>query len=611
MKFINLHSALNYLEKNNELIRIKEPIDPNLEMAAIHFLVQQHHGPALFFEHVKNCRYQTCSNIFGNEKRCELLFGSQIKIIQQLIEGKLDPQKLFSLILKKPFQTSQSLLQSLSLKLSDKTIQLFDEVSIEELPLIKHWPLDGGAFITLPQVYTENLTQPGLQHSNLGMYRIQLNGNQYQRNKEIGLHYQLHRGIGIHHSIAKQCQQPLKVSIFVGGPPAHSFAAVCPLPENITELGLAGILNQRRFRYFHYNGYVISADADFNIIGTVENENKLEGPFGDHLGYYSLQHDFPVIKVEKVFAKPNAIWPFTVVGRPPQEDTFFGKYIHKIFGKSLLKLISGLKEIEAVDEAGVHPLALAIGTERYTPYLNSQKPAEIITTGLQILGTGQLSLTKYLFITSDSKNILSIKPFQQYFNYILERVDWSENLHFITNTTIDTLDYSANSLNFGSKVLISIGETKKRSLAPEIPTSLEKYFPMDKMKLILAGILIVEFQPFSNESKTKQELEQLSIMLENISECNHPEGNLPLIVLTENIHNFNTFSDFLWICFTRSNPANDIYGVHSSTDNKHWGCQGSLIIDARSKPFMPPILEFPTEILLNAKKIINNYLKFA
>ncbi len=610
MSFKSLKLALNFLEKNDELIRIKEPIDPHLEMAAIHLLVHKNQGPAILFENVKDNNYQTCSNIFGSERRCELLFSKQVKLIQQLIEGKLDPQKLVRLLLNKPISTLQSLLQSRPLKLAESTIRNFDEIQIENLPLIKHWQLDGGAFITLPQVYTENLDQPGVQHSNVGMYRIQLTGNQYQLNAEIGLHYQLHRGIGVHHSIAKKNNLPLKVSIFVGGPPAHSLAAVCPLPENISELGLAGVLNQRRFRYFHYQGYVLSADADFNIIGTVAQENKMEGPFGDHLGYYSLQHEFPVIKVEKVFAKRNAIWSFTVVGRPPQEDTYFGSYIHKIFGSSLLKLIPGLKAIEAVDEAGVHPLALAIGTERYTPYLVQEKPAEIITTGLQILGTGQLSLTKYLFITFDSSNTLTIKPYQQFFNYILARVVWAENLHFITNTTMDTLDYSANSLNEGSKLLISIGEKKQRNVCEALPDSLLKYFSRDKIFLINDGILIVESTKYMNETQAHDEIQELINILQNIPECNHKEGGIPLIVLTETIHNIVNFSDFLWVCFTRSNPANDIYGVDSFIRNKHWGCNGSLIIDARMKPFIPPILEIPDEILGKAKKIINNYPNF-
>ena len=201
----------------------------------------------------------------------------------------------------------------------------FEEISINDLPKIKSWKEDGGAFITLPQVYSEDIDNPGILNSNLGMYRIQLTGNKYILNQEIGMHYQIHRGIGVHQKNANDKNLPLKVSIFVGGPPAHTFAAVMPLPEGMSEVSFAGVLAKRRFRYSIKEGFIISNDADFVICGEIfPNDVKPEGPFGDHLGYYSVIHDFPVLKVSKVYAKKEAIWPFTVVGRPPQEDSFFG-----------------------------------------------------------------------------------------------------------------------------------------------------------------------------------------------------------------------------------------------------------------------------------------------
>ena len=161
--------------------------------------------------------------------------------------------------------------------------------------------------------------------------------------------------------------ESLKVSVFVGGPPAHTFSAVMPLPEGMSELSFAGVLGKRRFRYAKKDGYTISTDADFVICGEIHgNETKPEGPFGDHLGYYSLTHDFPVMKVKKVYSKENAIWPFTVVGRPPQEDSQFGALIHEITGSAIEKEIPGLKDVNAVDASGVHPLLLAVGSERYT-----------------------------------------------------------------------------------------------------------------------------------------------------------------------------------------------------------------------------------------------------
>jgi 4-hydroxy-3-polyprenylbenzoate decarboxylase len=241
----------------------------------------------------------------------------------------------------------------------------YSTARISDLPLIKNWPMDGGAFVTLPIVYTEDADKPGIMNSNLGMYRIQLNGNSYENDKEIGLHYQLHRGIGVHQTNWNKKGLPMKVSIFVGGPPAHTVGAVMPLPEGLSEVIFSGVLSGRNFRYFYdEDGYCVSSDADFVITGEAyPNDNKPEGPFGDHLGYYSLVHDFPVMKVKKVYHKKDAVWPFTVVGRPPQEDTSFGALIHEIAGTALPKEIPGLKEVNAVDAAGVHPLLFAIGSE--------------------------------------------------------------------------------------------------------------------------------------------------------------------------------------------------------------------------------------------------------
>jgi 4-hydroxy-3-polyprenylbenzoate decarboxylase len=170
---------------------------------------------------------------------------------------------------------------------------LFGKTSLDQLPQVVCWPKDGGAFITLPQVMTLPPKDKDLMHSNIGMYRIQISGNQYQPQREAGMHYQLHRGIGIHHMMYQQTGDEFKVSIFIGGPPSHSFAAIMPLPEGLSEVTFAGLLAGRRFRYFWKDGFVLSADADFCITGIVKpNVKKPEGPFGDHLGYYSLQHDF-------------------------------------------------------------------------------------------------------------------------------------------------------------------------------------------------------------------------------------------------------------------------------------------------------------------------------
>ncbi|RYZ31380.1 MAG: UbiD family decarboxylase, partial [Sphingobacteriales bacterium] len=395
MVYKNLESCLTELESAGELVRVKEEVDPHLEMAAIHLRVHEVGGPALLFERVKGSGFRAASNIFGTLKRSKFIFRNTLDSVQRIIDLKDDPLKA----LKSPVRNAGLLMQAwraMPQKVSNP-LAGFTEIKIFDLPLIQHWPMDGGAFVTLPQVYTEDIDKPGIMNANIGMYRIQLNGNEYTLNEEVGLHYQIHRGIGVHQEKANRKGEPLKVSIFVGGPPAHSVAAVMPLPEGLGEAAFAGLLAGRRFRYGYHNGHCISVDADFVITGEVRShENKPEGPFGDHLGYYSLTHLFPLMKVTAVYAKQNAVWPFTVVGRPPQEDTSFGALIHEITGNALQQEIPGLKEVNAVDAAGVHPLLLAIGSERYTPYDPAVRPSEILTIANRILGTGQLSLAKFL-----------------------------------------------------------------------------------------------------------------------------------------------------------------------------------------------------------------------
>ncbi len=464
MAYQSLESCLLDLEKNRQLVRIKEEVDPYLEMAAIHLRVHEAGGPALLFENVKGSKFRAASNIFGTLDRSKFIFRDTLAMVQQLIELKNEPIKAIKHPFKN-FSTGLAALKALPLKNPLSKPVLFQQIKIEDIPPIHHWPMDGGAFVTLPQVYTEDIDKPGIMNANLGMYRMQLSGNEYKKNEEIGLHYQLHRGIGVHQTKANRQGKPLKVSVFVGGPPSHSVAAVMPLPEGISEMTFAGVLGGSRFRYVYEDGFCISTDADFVITGEVyPNENKPEGPFGDHLGYYSLQHPFPLMKVHKVYAKKNAIWPFTVVGRPPQEDTSFGQLIHEMTGSALQEEIPGLKEVHAVDAAGVHPLLLAIGSERYTPYTPTKQPAEILTIANHILGTGQLSLAKFLFITADDSNKLHTHDVQAYLEFVLKRIDLARDIHFYTNTTIDTLDYSGTSLNSGSKVVLAAyGDPKKKT----------------------------------------------------------------------------------------------------------------------------------------------------
>lgn len=589
MTYSSLEECLLDLERNKQLIRIKEEVDPYLEMAAIHLRVHEAGGPALLFENVRGSKFRTASNIFGTLERSEFIFRDTLKTVQQLIELKDDPLKAIKSPIKN-FKTGIAALKALPKKNPFQRSVLFEEIKISDLPQIQHWPKDGGAFVTMPQVYTEDIDKPGIMNANLGMYRIQLSGNEYELNKEVGLHYQLHRGIGIHQARANKKGLPLKVSVFVGGPPSHSVAAVMPLPEGISEMAFAGVLGGRRFRYCYEDGFCISTDADFIITGEVfPQDNKPEGPFGDHLGYYSLTHDFPVMKVHKVYARKNAIWPFTVVGRPPQEDTSFGQLIHKLTGKALQQEIPGLKEVHAVDAAGVHPLLLAIGSERYTPYSQTKQPAEILTIANHILGTGQLSLAKFLFITADDSNKLSAADIESFFSYILKRINLARDIHFHTNTTIDTLDYSGTTLNSGSKVVFAAYGDEIRELDTIIPVGLKNMQGFENPEIIMPGVIAIQSKAFTNYENAHKEMEMLN---DKCSMFSDQLKNIPMIVVCDDAGFVSEkLNNFLWVTFTRCNPSHDIYGINSFIENKHWGCHGPMVTDARIKPHHAPAVE--------------------
>jgi 4-hydroxy-3-polyprenylbenzoate decarboxylase len=581
-----LADCVRDLESTRQLVAIEREIDPYLEAAAIQRRVYQAGGPALLFRRVKGTAFPLACNLFGTLDRARFLFRDTLDAVRRLVELKVDP----SAVARRPwrYRGVPRTLWHLRPRMVRRGPILAHTTTIDRLPAVQSWPRDGGPFITLPQVYTEDPDRPGLARSNLGMYRVQLSGNQYEPNREVGLHYQIHRGIGVHHAAAIRRGEPLRVSVSVGGPPALALAAVMPLPEGLCELSFAGALGGRRLAMVAPEGCLpMPAEADFVIAGTVDpHQQKPEGPFGDHLGYYSLAHDFPVLRVERVYHRKDAIWPFTSVGRPPQEDTTFGALIHELTGPIIPTVIPGLHAVHAVDAAGVHPLLLAIASERYVPYAAVRRPQEILTVANAILGQGQLSLAKYLLIVAaqDAPG-LDIHDISAFLQHLLERIDWTSDLHFQTRTTIDTLDYSGHGLNVGSKVVLAAAGPKRRELPPELPTGLRLPAGFASPRLVLPGILAIQ-GPKYEAGETS-----LASFCGGIDREN-PIRAFPLIVVVDDSEfTARDLRNFLWVTFTRSNPAADIEGIDAFIEQKHWGCRGPLVIDARIKPHHAPPLE--------------------
>jgi 4-hydroxy-3-polyprenylbenzoate decarboxylase len=596
MSYRTLRAAVDDLIASGRMIRIEQEIDPRLEAAAIQRRVSAVGGPALYFAHLKGCRFPAVSNLFGTIERTRWLFRDTLAAVERLIRLKTDPGRE----LKNPLNGLKAI--PAALHMLPKRVRtgpvLRHETTVDQLPPIVSWPDDGGPFITLPQVYTEDPNRPGWRHSNLGMYRVQLGGNQYVPNREIGLHYQIHRGIGVHHTAAQKRGEPLRVCITVGGAPAMAVSAVMPLPEGLPELAFAGALGGQRVRLVVPElGPAIYAEADFAIVGRVEGDAvRPEGPFGDHLGYYAKVHDFPVLTVEKVYHREGAIWPFTVVGRPPQEDTSFGKFIHELTGPVIPTVIPGVHGVHAVDAAGVHPLLLVLGSERYTPYADARRPQELLTQANAILGQGQMSLAKYLVIAAkDDDPQLHLDDEASFFQHVLQRVDWRRDLHFQTQTTIDTLDYSGHGLNQGSKVVIAAVGPAVRELPtalPSDPSELKLGDGFRDARVALPGVLVVSGPKFVADAQGRDDaVRRFAARFSPVDAINR----WPLVVVADDAEfTARTLNNFLWTTFTRSNPAPDICGIGEFTVDKHWGCRGALVIDARAKPHhAPPLIEDP------------------
>ena len=597
MGYSSLRECVEALERHGHLHRVEEEVDPYLEMAEIQRRVYQAQGPALLFTKVKGCAFPCLSNLYGTKARTQFLFRNTLEGVKGILDLKRDPLAWT----KKPWRHLKLpavALHALPTRVAGGPVTEC-ETTLDKLPQIVSWPKDGGAYITLPQVYTEHPDRPGLRYSNLGMYRIQLSGGQFNPGREVGFHYQIHRGIGIHHHAAIRRGEKLRVTIFIGGPPAHALAAVMPLPEGMPEAYFAGMLAGRRFRYFRSGEHLLSADADFCITGTIDPLRTLpEGPFGDHLGYYSLAHPFPVMEVEKVYHRRDAIWPFTVVGRPPQEDSHLAELIHELAGPVLPVEIPGLHGVHAVEASGVHPLLLALGSERYVPY-GDRKPRELLTLANAVLGFGQLSLAKYLFIAGkEDKPSLDVRDVPAFLGHMLERVDWREDLHFQTRTTMDTLDYSGTGLNAGSKVVIAAAGSKRRELVWESPSRLVKILPegFTNVGIALPGVLVISAPAFREAGQGREDILRLIATIESaFGTADTIEGGalsgLPLLVLVDDVgFTARHVDNFLWVTFTRSDPAKDVHGLWAFTEDKHWGCRGPLIIDARSKPHHAPTL---------------------
>ncbi len=568
MRHANLRDFLETLRRERELHVIDEQVDPHLDLAEIHRRTVARQGPALLFTRVARTEFPVVSNLFGTRRRIDLAFGEDplrfFRRIAELAEASLPPRfstlwsfrDLARTVLKAGTKSCRS---------GPVTGRSIVPPRLTSLPQIQCWPRDGGSFLTLPVVYTEH---PLTGRPNLGMYR-----NQIFDDATAGMHFQIHRGIGFHYYEAERLGQPLHANLFLGGPPAVMLSAIAPLPENVPELILASLLQGGRLKQIRnarISALPLVAEADFALVGKIPPEKRrMEGPFGDHYGYYSMGHPFPVFEVEAIYHREDAVFPATVVGRPRQEDHYIGEYLQELFSPVFPLVMNGVVSVWAYDDAGVHTLASAVVRERYR--------REAFMAAMRILGEGQLSLTKFLMVTDTP---LPLKDFRAVLVHILERADFATDLFVFSNVSQDTLDYTSGKLNEGSKaILMGLGE-QRYTLATR-PSADLRGPAFRSQKCFAPGVLVVEGPPWREGDSAAGSLAneeavqpfRLVCLVDDAADCTRDEAS------------------FLWTVFTRFEPAADIHARAARLGRFHLSLSAPLVLDCRMKPWYPPVVE--------------------
>ncbi len=562
MSFPDLRAFLDRLRRDGDLVEVAAAVDPHLEAAEIHRRVIAAGGPALLFTNVQGSPFPLATNLFGTARRAELAFGERpfrlIRRLVELVETVLPPSpaKLWG-----ARDVGLELLRIGSKRGARGPVAdvVTDDVRLDALPALTTWPADAGPFITLPLVFTEH---PDGRGHNLGMYRLQIHDR-----RTTGMHWQIGKGGGFHYAVAEARGQALPVTAFLGGPPALMLAAVAPLPENVPELVLASLIAGERLRLVEGPWpHPLLAAAEFALIGEVRpHERRPEGPFGDHYGYYSLRHDYPVLRVGRIARRRDAIFPATVVGKPRQEDFFIGDLLQELLSPLFPLVMPAVERLWSYGETGYHSLSAAVVKQRYA--------REAMASAFRILGEGQLSLTKFLLVTDQP---VDLKDFPATLEHLLARTRPETDLYVFSNLSMDTLDYTGPAVNLGSKgIWLGLGdpvrELPREFSAAELPAGISE------VRVFCGGCLVVGAPAVGLDPDAPARV------------ASHPAfAGWPLIVLTDEPGRaVRSPINFLWTTFTRFEPAADIHAAATRVVRNHLAYAPPVVIDARLKPGFP------------------------
>jgi 4-hydroxy-3-polyprenylbenzoate decarboxylase len=573
----SLHEFLEVLQGAGELHRVQAEVDPELEITEIATRLVKREGPALLFERVKGSPYPLAINVFASQRRIELALGRTPEEIgaelTQTIE-RMNPPSAGG-----AWKSRRTLWRATNMRVKRVRMapsqELSEEADLDQLPIMKCWPGDGGRFLTYPLVIT---TGRGGRERNLGLYRMHV----YSKN-ETGMHWQIQKGGGFHHHQAEKRGEELEVAVAIGADPILLMAAMWPLPEGLDEVAFSGFIRGKPARMTRSAtlGIDVPADADFILEGVVPSgERRLEGPFGDHYGHYSHAADFPVFRVGRITRRKKPIYLAAIVGKPPQEDLYLGNSVQEIFTPLARMTRPEVRDLWSYYEGGFHTL-LAVSME-------SRYKKEGVKSALGLLGEGQLSLTKAVVVVNHET---SARDFRAVLRAIRQFFKPSRDFLLLHGTSMDTLDFTGHGLNLGSKMVIDATGDLGPSPPPSgIPGALPDPGggPIIGHKYLESTLLVVKVA--NGEAGRNRELLERLLRREEL-------GFTKIIALVSEDVSLEDDVSLIWGIFTRFDPARDVTFRHTELRGACPVYDGPLGIDATWKPGYPEPLEMDPAVV--------------
>lgn len=560
MAYRSLKHFIDVLEKEGELIRIKDYVNPHLEITEIVDRISKNNGPALFFENT-GTQFPLLINAFGSKKRICLALGVHdlddvSKEIEALFKSLMKPKDniLDKLMMLPTLNQLASWMPKVKSGKGECQEVIMEKPDITRLPVMTCWPEDGGPFLTLPVINTKD---PNTGIRNVGLYRMQVFAPDL-----TGMHWHKHKVSAKHFNEYKKLKKRMPVSVALGGDPVYTYSATAPLPENVDEYMLAGFLRKKKVELVKCltNEMEVPSDADFIIEGYVDPEEEylLEGPFGDHTGYYSLADFYPKFHITCITHKKDPIYPSTIVGIPPQEDAWLGKATERIFLAPIkMTLIPEIKDMELPVEGVFHNLTIV--------KINKEYPGQAQKVTNAMWGAGQMMFNKMLVVVDEQ---VDIHNYEAIAKAISENVDPQQDI-FFSQGPMDVLDHSCSKFAFGGKMCVDatkkfaeeIREVSNKDL-PDVSdwsvSMLDSLFALyPEIKSINASLIPkgISMVIISVQKNRKKHIEQLNEKLFRET----PLKDVKFIIYVEHTVDANDLADVVWRWSNNLDPRRDSY----------------------------------------------------